>query len=177
MLTVVVARYRENVEWVQQLTCNVVIVDKAQIGNTGREAASWLWFIVQHYEGLRGDYVFAQGNPFEHCPDFVQTLGTRRHYGQRLTCDRTGAPHHPGLPLAAMAQALAIEPLPENLEFTMGAQFQVSHDALRRRPWELYCHAKELARREPQAPWVFERLWDYLIPINQTAENKHERND
>lgn len=167
MLTVVIARYQENIEWVNQLACNVVIVNKAQLGNTGREAASWLWFIAQHYDNLKGDYVFAQGNPFEHCPDFVQTLGTRRHYGPRLTCDWNGAPHHPGLPIMELAKRLniAVEiPNALPLQFTMGAQFQRSAAEIQAWPKCDYHLALKLANEHPQAPWVFERLWDYLIP-------------
>lgn len=166
MLTLVVARYRENVEWVNQLSANVVILNKAQLGNSGREAASWLWFITTHYESLRGDYVFAQGNPFEHCPDFGQTLGQRRHYGTRLQCDWDGAPQHPGLPLVfALAQLGLFNAHTEKpLEFTMGAQFQRSARELRAVDLAQYAAALEFAKNHPQGPWVLERLWDWLIP-------------
>lgn len=163
MLTVVIARYRENIEWVNQLACNVVIVDKAQTGNTGREAASWLWFITQHYQALEGDYVFAQGNPFEHCPDFVQRLGRGEPYGPRIECDWNGAPDHPGLRLLEAAQFLGLDRWPERIEFTVGAQFQRSADELRKLARASYEKWHRLANEHPQGPWILERLWDYLI--------------
>lgn len=169
MLTLVVARYNEDVGWVNLIPAHVVIVNKAQLGNTGREASSYLWYIATHYRALVGDYVFCQGDPFAHCPDFDAALGKRRHYGPRLACDWNGAPHHPGLEVENFIhQCGAMLPhfdVPQKIEFTAGAQFQVTATQLHAAANQLeYRELALLADEHPQAPWIFERLWDYLIP-------------
>jgi Protein of unknown function (DUF3431) len=182
MLTLVVARYREDVSWVTHVDANVFIVDKSQIGNTGREASSWLWFIAQHYQSLEGDYLFCQGDPFAHCPDFIAEANRaddptrmlapiqQRHFGERLTCDWNGAPHQPGLKIEETLPAINQQlerawNVPALIEFTAGGQFLASAEEIRYGltnygAWRL----KAMADTWPDAPWVFERLWDYLIP-------------
>lgn len=187
MLTLVVARYNEDVSWLNLIHANVVIVDKSQVGNTGREAASYLWFIAKHYESLSGDYLFCQGDPFAHCPDFdyrVAMLGNAEcgarsaevQFGARAKCDWTGAPHHPDLPIEEIAGELGLSQLPPEIEFTVGAQFLRSGEEIRAawERWDLLglaspAESLRLANKYSQAPWVFERLWDYLIPTrNET---------
>lgn len=171
LLTLVVARYNEDVSWVNLIPANVVIVNKSQIGNTGREASSWLWYIAHHE--LRGDYVFCQGDPYAHCPNFDSVVGKQRHYGPRVKCDLHGAPHHPGLKIEGLLAAINLVSgrkvqLPAELEFTAGAQFQASAEEIQRgigRGWNVQ-NLMDIANTHPQAPWVFERLWDYLIPTN-----------
>jgi hypothetical protein len=182
MLTLVVARYNEDVSWVNLIPAHVVIVNKAQLGNTGREASSYLWFIAQHYQSLAGDYLFCQGDPFPHCPDFIEQVrmlvegrGSRaegRHFGPRLTCDWDGSPHHPGLKLeqgwqVVRENVLRTLPKPPQIEFTAGAQFLRSADEIKRAVHAVDCEAllRLLEQHEElELPWVLERLWDYLIP-------------
>lgn len=169
MLTLVVARYNEDVSWVNLIPAHVVILNKAQLGNTGREASSWLWYIAHHR--LRGNYVFCQGDPFAHCPDFDAVVGKRRHYGPRVKCNLRGEPHHPGLEIAGLVErinAVSLRKLhlPDEIEFTAGAQFMASAEEIHRGlgvGWDVQ-NLMDLANHYPQAPWIFERLWDYLIP-------------
>lgn len=190
MLTLVVARYNEDVSWVNLIPANVFIVNKAQIGNTGREASSYLWFIATHYHALQGDYLFCQGDPLAHCPDFIERVNELakmedvrckmdHNFGPRLTCDWDGAPHHPGLDIEMIFDLICAEAyrdldVPKKIEFTPGAQFLRSAqeiravwDALGRAGRMPFVELERIANTQPQAPWVFERLWDYLIPINK----------
>jgi len=164
MLTLVIARFHESVSWVTRVHAHVMIVHKEQIGNTGREAASWLWFITTHYDGLHGDYLFCQGNPYAHCRRFSGVAGQRRHYGRRIRCDWTGAPNHSGLLLEEAITALKLE-VPQRIEFTAGGQFQATAEQIRgAHSRDYYRQAWKMAMEFPEGPWVFERLWDYLIP-------------
>ena len=149
MLTLVVARYNEDVSWVNLIPgANVVIVNKSAIGNTGREASSYLWFIAKHYAVLEGEYLFCQGDPFPHCPDFVGRVNgwmgragspepavgahgvTRPTFGTRLQCDWGGNPHHPGLPLRETIHGLGLT-VPDEIAFTAGAQLLRSAQEIR----------------------------------------------
>jgi hypothetical protein len=63
------------------------------VPNKGREAETWLRFIVENYDRLPDDIVFLQGNPFEHSPkcleivesnetvDDIVPLGPESHIG------------------------------------------------------------------------------------------------
>lgn len=43
--------------------------------NRGREADTYLSYIIEHYDDLPDVAIFAQGHPFEHSPDFLGLLG------------------------------------------------------------------------------------------------------
>ena len=69
----VVARYNEDVSWTKDLQ-NVVLYDKSEepvpgsvpLKNIGREADTYLRYIIEHYHDLPEFVVFLQGNPFDH---------------------------------------------------------------------------------------------------------------
>ena len=84
----VIARYKENLDWVYNLKGNIVVYNKSEnfkydfprhdVENFGRETETFIKFIVQYYNQL-DDYdsvVFLQGNPFDHMqgitPDNIQ---------------------------------------------------------------------------------------------------------
>ena len=75
-ISVVVARYREHVEWVRAYSDIAFIYNKGesiveqarQLKNTGREGHTYLHHIINEYNTLTERVVFLQGNPFEHNP-------------------------------------------------------------------------------------------------------------
>lgn len=91
--TLVVARYKEDVSWVERVPdgFRVAIYNKGGplpplardgvevigLENVGREAETYLRHLMEHPPtGVRGGYtVFCQGDPFEHSPDFLDLLG------------------------------------------------------------------------------------------------------
>ena len=179
MLTLVVARYNEDLSWLSLVRgANIVVVNKSAIGNTGREASSYLWFIVKHWPYLDGDYVFCQGDPLAHCPDFLEAIHTeRRTFGPIVECDLTGAPHHPGLRIGDFADAanltqplvrLAVADAP--LQFVSGAQFKRSAAEIKFRPRFFYEKLWQLCDHFPDGPWIMERLWGYAIPEHRTSK-------
>lgn len=80
----VVARYKENIDWVNNITCvdDVVIYNKGddivdsnlkkhtiiQLPNFGREAHTYLLHIIENYYNLKDIVIFSQGDPFPHAP-------------------------------------------------------------------------------------------------------------
>jgi hypothetical protein len=70
----VVAKYKESVEWTKSIKHAVTIYDKSDsplegsvpLKNIGREGETFLHHIVTHYDALDDVTVFLQGNPFEH---------------------------------------------------------------------------------------------------------------
>ena len=71
---IVVAKYKEDVDWTQYINHSVVIYDKSDepitnsihLKNVGKEGETFLRHIVENYDNLDDITVFLQGNPFEH---------------------------------------------------------------------------------------------------------------
>lgn len=173
MLTLVVARHNEDITWVNQLHCNVVILSKSELLNAGREASSYAWFMWKNYDSLQGDYVFCQGNPFDHCPDFIKGVSNRRrHYG--LYCQwpecHQGADMLSGSDIIDFVSTLAVHTgvwIDVNMArfyFCNGAQFRVSADEIRVRSKEFYEKLYYISISIPKAPWAMEALWGHIIP-------------
>jgi hypothetical protein len=93
-LTLVVARYQENLDWLRDLPAEVKVVVYNKGGrilgkellrridhliplpNQGREADSYLYHVGHFPHGEAGEWtVFCQGDPFPHSPDFFRLLG------------------------------------------------------------------------------------------------------
>lgn len=82
----VVARYREGVEWTRNVPrdVSVVIYDKGgdldaasvprarveRLENVGYEAHTYLHHLIEHYDRLAPLTIFCQGHPFDHAHDF-----------------------------------------------------------------------------------------------------------
>ena len=88
-ITLVVARYKENIDWLKSLpdTVSVVIFNKGsdiiaennqtifKLPNYGRESHTYFEYLLNHYTAGKQDFVvFSQGDPFEHSPDFKLLL-------------------------------------------------------------------------------------------------------
>jgi hypothetical protein len=65
--SIVVAKFNENIEWTKELGDNVVIYDKSvpPLKNIGREAETFLRYIIEHYNNLPEYVIFLQGNPYD----------------------------------------------------------------------------------------------------------------
>lgn len=81
----VVAKYKEDLSWLDSVpdswTVTCYSKDPAEkntqylkLPNVGREADTYLHYIIENYAALPDLLVFAQGNPFDHCPDFLAKL-------------------------------------------------------------------------------------------------------
>jgi hypothetical protein len=81
-ISVVVARYNENVEWVRAYSDIAFIYNKGYtivenakpLDNIGREGHTYLHHITTEYDRLTDRTVFLQGNPFEHNPTVLYGL-------------------------------------------------------------------------------------------------------
>jgi hypothetical protein len=89
---IVVAKYKEDVSWLKDITIPVYVYDKCPevkcevelpenvvfipLDNlrNAREAHSYLAHIVSRMDELADLTFFVQGDPFEHCPDFMDRI-------------------------------------------------------------------------------------------------------
>jgi hypothetical protein len=169
----VVARYQEDISWSDSLPAGwerLVVQKDVDVPNEGREASSYLWAMSRlFHEPLDHELVcFAQGNPFDHCPDLLAALeedsaGFRPLGLWRVECDEAGRPHHQGLPVREQFEALLDQEWPGSVKFTAGAQFVVDGRTLRSRPAHGY--RKLQSMMGGVNAWVMERLWEaWLSP-------------
>jgi hypothetical protein len=91
-LQVVVARYREKVDWLAKLPAgtNVLIYNKGApldvrsmthlnievraVPNVGRESETYARYIIEHYAVLPPRILFTQADPFPHAPEFLRAV-------------------------------------------------------------------------------------------------------
>ena len=76
-VSMVVARYKEDIEWVMAYNDIVIIYNKGpdlnlpfkkiiKLENIGREGHTYLHHIIENYNNLSNKTIFTQGSPFEH---------------------------------------------------------------------------------------------------------------
>lgn len=86
----VIARFAEDLHWLKFAKMPVVVYNKGPgnleylrkmrhvrvqwLPNVGREAHTYLHYIVQNYDYLPENVIFSQGDPMEHSPDFVSRI-------------------------------------------------------------------------------------------------------
>lgn len=93
MLTIIISRYNENIDWVNNITKNkmieeIIIFNKGEdnicitnekikiikMKNTGREGGTYLDYIIDNYDKMPENIIFTQANPFEHNKHFLDFL-------------------------------------------------------------------------------------------------------
>jgi len=89
----VIARYKENLDWVEHMNkSNIIIYNKSneqinipdvsiiQRENFGREAETFLYYIITNYDSLPDYVIFVQGHPFDHMRTTHVTPTTFQYY-------------------------------------------------------------------------------------------------
>ena len=88
MLTIIVARYNEDIEWTKQFMngfVKVIVYNKGiklveedyneiLMENVGREGHTYYSYIVNNYDNLDDYTIFLQGNPFDHSPNLIDNI-------------------------------------------------------------------------------------------------------
>lgn len=82
-MDIVVAKYNEDVSWINKLSeHNVIVYNKDEkdlrwkfnLLNYGKDAETHLYHIINNYDNLAEHTAFLQGDPLEHCPDFIDRI-------------------------------------------------------------------------------------------------------
>lgn len=170
----VIARYKEDISWVDRLPegwTPVVIQKKTEelegdMPNAGREPASFLFAVARDYSRIKPDdlWAFVQGNPFDHCVNFLDKLlqepdgYTPLGGHSTMISDGTGMPTHPRLPLAEKYEEWIGRPFPGTVVFTPGGQFMVRGRDLLRYPRDWYLKVMDEVT-PAYNPYIAERIW------------------
>lgn len=116
----VIARYREDLSWIEDLCCTATVYNKGQaeiegairLANTGRESHTYLTHIVRLYPDFPDFTVFLQGTPFFHMEEGADCSTLNSIIAQnmernipfkgfawfRMVCDKQGRPHQMAAP-------------------------------------------------------------------------------
>ncbi|BCM89644.1 hypothetical protein IAD21_01491 [Abditibacteriota bacterium] len=192
----VVAHYGESLAWLRKTPGSLrrTVLDKnpdmafpdaIALPNIGREAHSYLHFLVSRYDSLSDVTVFCQGHPFDHAFDFhttlrqiVQSPETVNDFlwlGHIIDTDdarghtlfRGWSKNEDGheLDMNGFHRALFGIEGPAEYTFKLGAQFAVTQTLVRSRPLDFWKQAREVAMNFPDAAHCFERTWDRVFGV------------
>lgn len=166
--TVVIARYEEHISWSDNIPNKFVVQKGEHLDNFGREPSSFLWYIIEHYDILKGTYAFLQGNPFDHCKDTLELIKLDKDFmllgDYQYICRGDGTPQHGGLPVARFYREHIDVDAPKHFGFKAGGQFIVSAKNIKKHPKEYYQKIyDEIEKDDSKLPWVMERLWSYIF--------------
>ena len=198
---IVIARYQEDISWIKSIN-NIytpIIYNKYHsdeyeyLPNVGREAHTYLYYIVNNYEKLSDITVFCQGNPFDHDPNFISKilnssivdsvkiigflgLGPNVKEGIYANFDLR---HKNGLPMFYVLNLLFGININSNDSYdtVYGAQFIVSKNNILHRPLSFYRFLLQFVSDEsnPIEAYILERLWPYIFNINLQLSPKMSR--
>jgi hypothetical protein len=186
MIEIVISKYNENIDWSNKLKSKVIIYDKSnsnnnyiKLPNIGREAHTYLYYIINNYNNLPEYVCFLQGNPFDHLNiENINQIENESFLNKDFiplnkiyTCELNGNPHHPNLNFDFIFDDLFIEK-PININFIVGAQFIVKKENILNRSLSFYKELYKYFERNDindlimgvnKMPWVMERIWLYIF--------------
>lgn len=187
-ILMVIAKYKEDISWVSSIKIPYKIYDKSDgsIPNIGREAETFIRFIVEHYDApdFPDFTVFVQGNPWDHtgnCQEKTMQMiyNTRNLSKDKITALNEYISEPPNRFETKGPEAYRFffkgEP-PAMFEFSCGAQYIVPKKCILHRPKSFYqaiwkaMHDRNVTHPVNNAcivdPWTMERLWPYIYNIN-----------
>lgn len=173
-MTMVVARYNENLDWLENIPWHYIVYNKGgdlptwikyEIKlhhNIGREVYTYLTYIIDNYDALPDYTIFAHGHPFDHSREFIKNInnfdGKDDFFplSDSVCIDNFEGLRGMGLELevAESVRRLFLNNI-KSFEYPDGAQFIVSKKAI-------LFHTKT----------TYEKIRTFLIKSESEAENK-----
>lgn len=174
MHEIVIARYKENINWSENLNDFKISVYNKDSGfnlipNVGFEANTYLYHIVTRYQSLSEITVFTQGSLKEHLAldvfkkHLIKLNSTQfMPFTGKTFCLNNGCPHHCGLKISNFWKFLFDTKCPDVLEFSPAAIFSVPAKIIRMRKLDFYKKALDITKTKHDA-CVMERLWNKIF--------------
>jgi len=173
MKTVVIAQYQEDISWINDIPNEWktwVITKNKDIPNIGREPATFLWAINNIYKNinLKDEFIFVQGNPFDHYPNLMKIFDEEQTGYKGLstflaTTDQNGGPYHYSLPVEEKLKKWLNIDWSFDITFASGGQFSVTGKEILKYPKSFYDMLYEESCEDPKNPYVLERLWPVIF--------------
>lgn len=150
--------------------------------NVGRDVHTFFYHIVNRYDSLADFTFFSQDYPFDHVNNYIYLINGNRQdwdqaailkndetwffnteYSTILQCDKSGAPHHPGLDLCSVWNKIFSEPCPDVFEFVAAGHLCISRQQLHKKPKSFYENIVHVLETDPISPWCIERFESYIF--------------
>lgn len=170
----VITRYREQVDWLAKTDWPYLIYNKGEalpdypcktVPNIGRDSETIIRYVLEHYYVLPDLLAFVQGNPFPHCPAFLERLHAASGYTELGTrVDETNHPDFP--PRTAFAKALLKRmglAVPDPLLFVKGMQYVVPKEMLCNKSYTFWLDLYYYFRVDERNGWFYEMIWPAIF--------------
>jgi hypothetical protein len=183
---IIVAKYNEDIKWLDGLDFNKFIYNKGKgkvgtkLPNVGNEAHTYLYHIVNNYDNLDDINIFTQGNPFDHCKDFISKVNELdKTYYYDFGCLETRAKiekhqitrfgvkcwefFEPQLLLDVFDKMGIKYELPLIISVSHYAIFAVGKEQIRKFPLEVYQWLLDFAvKYDKNAGYLMELIWRFM---------------
>lgn len=177
---IVIARYDEDIDWIQELKQDYIIYDKTPDAtpspNTiilenhkmGREAHTILHHIVNNYFQLADQTTFLQADPFPHFvtkyPSMIEDLNSDystlfRPHGRMRVLPITRIEHYRMEQITALCNECLHIDVPDRLIFSWGAQFTINKDIIQLKPLKLYEKLYNMIEQNEVSAYAMEFVW------------------
>ena len=191
-IQLVISRYKENITWIDEikdLFDSITIYNKGtedcycpknskiiNLENRGRETQTFLHHIIENYNFLQEytHYVFCQGNPFDHCKNFINQIRNKSNYDLNSFYFRKLGEHqirfyyepmetvHPnGLPLMNFFYHLFFDTQLQKLMQTRHSMMIIPSSKILFRSINFYKYLFQYVDKfeNPLEGYIIERLW------------------
>jgi len=186
-IELVVAVYKEKIEWLQRVDKNITIKAYCKymrfdfdydeyLDNLGRESQTYCYHIIKNYANLADFTIFCQGNPFVHLKNEFDSPYMELFSGNHIyvndfypldgivICDQKAQPFSSWeINIGEIWDELFLSVCPENFIAIYGAQFIASKELIKSRSFEFWVYLNELHKKYQHLPWVLETLWYYIL--------------
>lgn len=173
MTDIIVAHYNEDLKWLEDIDYHKIIYSKGEnkigisLPNVGRESHTYCNHIINNWNYLADYNIFCQGNPFEHCKNFIDMIKVPHETmltDEYFLSDERGCPQHCGLSIEVFAD-LILPDMKFPVQFGAGAQFMVKKETIYNLGWEFWARLYEYHQYNDAFPWIIERLWKKILLI------------
>lgn len=180
----VVAKFKEDVSWLSNIKIPYVVYDKSNgmYPNIGREAETYLRYIVDNYENLPDLSIFVQGNPFDHInmsnDAFIEKVNAcdctvyDDYYALNdLITEVSGCNDSPAYDVVYQSMKEFLHLSKISISYPSGAQFILPKKCILYHHKSFYTnlHLKMLKSDVSSmgssnvCPWTIERMWPYIF--------------
>ena len=178
-INIIVSYYNENLDWIinNNLQDYCIIYNKSdhyytnsiKLNNVGREGHTYLYHIINNYNNLNDINIFTQGNPFDHCNDFINkvhniNIGYNTLSNNILNIKNYKCDNHENIPIKEICDNLKLN-TNGYFDFGTGAIFSVDKDTILKHPLEFYKQCIQYLENDinPIQGYVFERIWKLIF--------------
>ena len=185
---IVIAKYKEDISFIKKFKYPVKVYDKSKdCINIGREAETYLRYIIDHYDNLPNHVIFLQGNPFDHLPKNFDLFNITLTNSLQHIALHYGLEEWDHTTRTSLAfKTLFDEPLPEKyVQLNSGSQYIVPKHCITCRSLDFYktihkvlFDTNNLSESKTNClvcPWTLERMWPYIFnPDLKVKEIKYQ---